>query len=640
MRVESIRIENFRGFKDETIHLGSYSCLVGPNGAGKSTVLAALNVFFLEQASSPTPTGSLIDEDYFLKKVAEPVRITVVFSDLNQSARDELSDYVRQDTLVVTAEAVFDVGSATGQVRHCGHRLGMDPFRRFFEARKSSAKADELKTIFGELRDEFPDLPNASSTEARAKALQDYESEHSDQCELIESEDTFYGVGGKGKLAKHVQWVFVPAVKDAREEGQESKNSAFERLISRAVEAREDFDDQFKALKDETNEKYCRLLEERKSSLDDVSTALQTRLREWAHSDARLDMDWLYDPNKSVSIQKPTVGVSTGEGGFQGGLARMGHGLQRSYLLALLQEIASCEAPTAPTLLLGCEEPELYQHPPQARHLADVLQQLANGNAQVVVTTHSPLFVSGEGFENVRLVRRAKPMATATVRALTHIDLCERIRYAKGEDPEQRTEGLVAKIHQALQPGIAEMVFARVPVLVEGLEDVSYLTTALHLAGHWSDFRRLGCHLIPVNGKDKLINPLAMARGLSITPFVVFDADGDERREGRRSKHEKDNRALMSLLGVSGEPFPKDAVWGRDHTIWPTKLGDIVKNDFGTNHTRLMEAARLRYAQEGNLEKNDLFIADWLTAAQDEGLESPTLNKLCRAILDYAQDVE
>lgn len=318
----------------------------------------------------------------------------------------------------------------------------------------------------------------------------------------------------------------------------------------------------------------------------------------------------------------------------------MGHGLQRSYLLALLQEIADCEAHSAPTLLLGCEEPELYQHPPQARHLADVLRQLASGNAQVVVTTHSPLFVSGEGFEDVRLVSRTDPTASATVRALTHEELCERIRGAKNEDTERRTEGLVAKIHQALQPGIAEMFFARVPVLVEGIEDVSYITTALHISGQWSDFRRLGCHLIPAHGKDKLVNPLAMARGLGIMVFVVFDADGDELGETRRPKHQKDNQALMALLGVSSDPFPVDTVWGLDHVIWPTKLGDQVKADFGADHARLLEDARLRYAQEGGLEKNDLFIADWLSAAHDEGLESPALKKLCRAILDYAQDVE
>ena len=196
---------------------------MGPNGAGKSTVLSALNVFFLEQASSPTPTGRLIDEDYFLKRTTEPVRITVTFGDLSEYALGELADYVRQDALVVTAEAVYDGASGAGSVRHFGQRLGMEAFRSFFEARKAAAKAEELKRLYLELQACFPDLPNATSTEARATALQDYEATHCEECALIESEDTFYGVGGKGKLARHVQWVFVPAVKDASEEGQESK---------------------------------------------------------------------------------------------------------------------------------------------------------------------------------------------------------------------------------------------------------------------------------------------------------------------------------------------------------------------------------------------------------------------------------
>lgn len=65
MELKRIRIENFRSFKDETIHLNSYSCFVGPNGAGKSNVLCALNVFFREQASSATDVTHLTDEDYF-----------------------------------------------------------------------------------------------------------------------------------------------------------------------------------------------------------------------------------------------------------------------------------------------------------------------------------------------------------------------------------------------------------------------------------------------------------------------------------------------------------------------------------------------------------------------------------------------
>ena len=49
MRIHSIRIQNFRSFKDETIEFENYNCLVGANGAGKSNVLLALNLFFREE---------------------------------------------------------------------------------------------------------------------------------------------------------------------------------------------------------------------------------------------------------------------------------------------------------------------------------------------------------------------------------------------------------------------------------------------------------------------------------------------------------------------------------------------------------------------------------------------------------------
>lgn len=35
MKLSKLRIENFRSFKDETIHFDDYTCLVGANGAGK-----------------------------------------------------------------------------------------------------------------------------------------------------------------------------------------------------------------------------------------------------------------------------------------------------------------------------------------------------------------------------------------------------------------------------------------------------------------------------------------------------------------------------------------------------------------------------------------------------------------------------
>lgn len=637
MRIKKIRIENFRSFVDETICLNSYSCFVGPNGAGKSTVLAALNVFFQERASSVTDVSKLIDEDYFRKNTETPIRITLTFNELSQNAQTELAAYMRNGELVVTAEALFDEASGYGVVRHYGQRLGMEAFRPFFDAMKAGAKAGELTEMYDGLRQQFVDLPNARSKDDKADALRTYEADHLDQCIFISSADDFYGVNSTGKLAVFIQWVYVPAVKDAADEGQEGKNTALGKLIARAVRARTNFDAELETLKADTLARYRELLESNQESLTGLSESLQRRLESWAHGNVRLNMAWLSDPEKSVVLQQPVAGIKTGDGDFLGSLTRMGHGLQRSYLLALLQELADSDADDAPTLVLGVEEPEMYQHPPQARHLADVFNELATGNNQILVTTHSPLFLSGDGFEHARVVRAPNNQVGSEVKSLLFNDLCRRIRDARGEDQHRAIDGLVAKIHQALQPNIAEMFFARVPVLVEGMEDVSYITTELHLSGRWSEFRRLGCHLIAVNGKDKLIQPLAIAVELGLPVFTIFDADGNTEREDHRTKHELDNRAIISLMGEGHAPFPTTDVMGANHAIWETNLGDAVKADFGDQYDRLKEGARQIYAHEGGLEKHDLFIAEWLTTAHGEGLTSSTMQRLCTAILDFAR---
>jgi len=174
---------------------------------------------------------------------------------------------------------------------------------------------------------------------------------------------------------------------------------------------------------------------------------------------------------------------------------------------------------------------------------------------------------------------------------------------------------------------------------VEGLEEVSYITTELHLAGLWDEFRRLGCYLIPANKKSNLIQPLAIATEMSFPIFVIFDADGDIQNVDQRRMHELDNRALISLLGATHASFPAENIFQPNHVIWKTNFGDAVKADFGTNYDRFANAARARYANEGGLEKHDLFIAEWVSAARAEGLVSGSLDQVCQAILSFARAV-
>jgi predicted ATP-dependent endonuclease of OLD family len=96
MRLDKLRIQNFRSFKDETIELDPYTCLVGPNGCGKSTVLTALNVFFRNTASVSTNVVTLSAEDFHHSNTKEPIRIRLTFKDLSEEAQTELAHYYRQ----------------------------------------------------------------------------------------------------------------------------------------------------------------------------------------------------------------------------------------------------------------------------------------------------------------------------------------------------------------------------------------------------------------------------------------------------------------------------------------------------------------------------------------------------------------
>ncbi len=149
VKIESVRIQNFRGFEDETIPFEDHTCLVGQNGAGKSTVLGALNIFF-QETSSATDVSVLSTEDFHNGETKQPIEITVTFRDLSDAAKSALSHYVRQDHLVVTAVATFDQQTGRAPVEQKGERMVFKKFAPWFEDEKNKVLAGPLKERFRE----------------------------------------------------------------------------------------------------------------------------------------------------------------------------------------------------------------------------------------------------------------------------------------------------------------------------------------------------------------------------------------------------------------------------------------------------------------------------------------------------------
>lgn len=643
MHIESIRIQNFRSFLDETIILNDYSCFVGANGAGKSTVLCALNAFFRETENSSTNLQQLDQEDFHLKRTDKPIRITVTFSNLSDEAKNDFSDYYRHGKLIVTAEAKYNSDTLKAEIRQFGNRLVMQDFAVFFEAYKAGAKIAELKQIFEEIQKNYTDLSAESTTKDGLHAsLRAYEEKNPTLCELIESEDQFYGFSkGANRLAQYVQWVYVPAVKDTTSEQVESKTTALGKLLARTVRSKIKFDEDIRAMRVGMQQEYQKLLDKSQGSLDGITKSLQGKIVQWAHPKASLKLEWKQDLEKSVKIEEPWAHIIAGEGDFNGALARFGHGLQRSYFLALLHEISSLDD-AGPKLILGCEEPELYQHPPQARHLAKVLETLSKKNSQIIISTHSPLFISGEGFENVRMVRKDESKDCSLVARMTFDELAAEMTNKTGEKINKPT-GALAKIHTALQPHMNEMFFTRKLILVEGIEDIAYISSYMHLLERDDEYRAAGFHMISANGKSEIIKPLIIANHFGIPTFTIFDTDANKPdRNGSIEKHRKDNLALLKILGAKTlDPMPTDTIEEEHFVAWSSDIGTVVENDIGAKDwAGYQNKADALYGHVGSLRKNPLHIGASLALAWDEGKKSSSLEGLCDKILQLGKVAE
>lgn len=635
MRIKSIRIKNLRSFVDQKIELNRYNRLVGANGAGKSTVLCALNIFFRETQNAATDMTALLVEDFHGKNSDDPIEITVEFVDLSAEAQADFAEYFRQGSLVISAIAKFEEASGHAVVKQFGQRLAMTALAPYFKAANDGASAGELKALYADLRDQYPDLPAANTRDAMAAALHAYETARPAECVLIPSEDQFYGVSrGSNRLAKYVQWVYVPAVKDASDEEAEMKNSALGRLLARAVRSKVNFADRIKLIATSAQEEYKKLLQENQGALNEISTSLAQRIAQWAHPDAALRVEWRQDPKKSVQVEEPLAAVLAREGAFEGQLSRFGHGLQRSFLLALLQELAE-SGDQGPTLILGCEEPELYQHPPQARHLSNVLHRLSEHQAQILITTHSPHFVSGEAFEDVRVVRRVDGSQRSVICSYDYDQFSAVFAHAKGTAP-MRPEGALAKVHQVLQPALNEMFFAQRLVLVEGLEDAAYIHSWLVVSGRWDEFRRRGIHIVPTNGKSALLHPLIIAKGLGIPTLLIFDADADDLKH--RTEHQRDNTSLLRVMGGDDTmPFPAATVMADTYVVWPHDMGASIRA--AVQDPAWTESANYASAlcgMAGDLSKNALHIGARLTWLWDKGHRPDPLEQLCAKVVSFS----
>ncbi|GAB6848200.1 ATP-dependent nuclease [Paraburkholderia kururiensis] len=553
MKIQSVRIKNFRTLKDVTIPFDSVTTFIGPNGAGKSTVLRALDWYFNGKL------GSLTEKDCSFGATDEDIEVQVTFADLTDKDRNELGKYAPAGVTTFTA---WKRRGPDGAESLSANSKSYPPFN----AIRGKGSAADKRTAYNDLRnsDSSLALPAWSSADAANQVMTTWEAGHTDQLtEAPESLQTnFFGFNSGGKMSGLFDFVLVTADLRASEESIDGKSSIIGRILERSVD-RAAADEEIAKIVEESRAKQQNVYEEKfKAQLE----AITTQLNEVVTS---------YSPGRAVTVSpaevelkapRTTFEVAVRDGTTETAVERQGHGFQRTLLISALQLLAQSGAASAEGVIcLAIEEPELFQHPIQAQTFAKVLRSLAEDagkRIQVTYATHSPYFLEARHFDQVRrLTRSSDEIPVVTVHLATVADVKTKLNGVVSADTvDRQLDGIVAN-------QLAVALFAHRAFLVEGTTESSVFygigdKTSL------GSLEAAGISIVPVGGKASIPLTHAILTSIGIPVYALFDADGgfearakangkaqskiDEERKG----HVAANRAALKYFGRTEEDFP------------------------------------------------------------------------------------
>ena len=647
MIVKALEVKNFRSILDERIDCDNLTVLVGRNGTGKSSFLRALEMFY-------DPKAAVTAEDFYAEDTIQEIEIAVTFTDLGTEEKSLFAPYLDGDDLTVAR--VFSLSAKKSGTYH-GMKLQNSDFAN---VRNAGGKT-ETRNEYNEVRNSpaYSSLPTVRSADQVEEELKKWEAANPGSCTRMRDDGQFFGFTevANGYLGRHTRFIHIPAVRDASDDATEGKGSCvteiMDLVVRRTLASRKDF----VALKDDTQKKYREIMDPAKlTELSGLQTQLSDTLRYYA-PEANVSMEWakLVD----IDFPLPKAEVKLHEDGYKSSVQRTGHGLQRAFIMTMLQHLVAAKGveaateegfasqveipergePQLPGLVLAIEEPELYQHPSRQRHMASVLLKLSQGTipgvakrTQVLYSTHSPLFVGLDRFEQIRLLRKAddvagKPGVTKAVEAELYA-VAEEVWVAGGSQGSKYTaDTLRPRLQAVMTPWVNEGFFADVAVLVEGEDDRAAILGVAVAMGH--NFDSDGISVIPCMGKNNLDRPLVIFRRLGIPVYVIWDGD-----HGRKDARAEDNHRLLRLLGQSEEDWPC-GVTDR-HACFKRELETTLAEEIGKDlFDRLLEEAQgqLGIAKKKDALKNPVVLQWIVKGAFTGGKTSGTLQDIVENIV-------
>lgn len=557
MRISRFEVKNYKGIEKLELRIpkpdparpnsGSLLSIIGKNNAGKSTVLNALHRA-LELSKLP------IEEFYNHDPEHHPVSVEIEFDEV--TTRDKDKPAVRP----------YCSAQGTYNIRIEWSKPNAAPAR----------KVKDVPVIF-----QRPDGPKSKDNWAKhphwgplVKLFeQQYGTfspkiEHYNKIEQLAVEQKITQVFSYGAedwqgeelyrsnpagwqsllLAALPRVVYVPAIRETKEEAEVSKKSAsIRQLVSYMFEKQLDTNKAIQTLREATlrvgklfsTEEKDNIIIEMERNINRILSPLANVQGHLSFSSGDIGIDL---PGYAQLLLKDKHGPITKP-------EHHGHGTQRALILSLLQALADLESTnkSARGLVLLFEEPEIYLHPEMCRKMRDTLIAISRKpDAQVVCTTHSPVFLDlAERHDGIVLL--SKDAQSGKVQCFQRTQDI----FRKDDDKEARQR---LRMLLSFDPAVNELFFSEEVCLVEGDTEIAAISAIADklIANQVIEkeiYQRVRHGLTMINCRGKATIP-AFQRVLNefgIKYRVVHDSDSNKNSAPLRTANSKIADAIKEI---------------------------------------------------------------------------------------------
>lgn len=512
MKLRHLHVHNFRSVIDADIEVHDYTMIVGANNAGKSNVLAALRAFYedIKWANDDAPKVGKSSEESW-------VELAFLLTD--------------------------------------GERTGLaDKYKE--------GAADQILTV----RRYFASKDRVKANQSNIYALVNGEPE----------DGLFYGAKNVG-TAKVGRVIYIPALTTAADQMKTSGPSPLRDMLNFMLKRVVAESPAYKAVESAFGQLNVEARGE-DGFLAKIAKPINDAIEHWG---VRFDMSVNAvspdDITKNL-VKHAFSDAMLGEAAFA--LDRYGHGFQRSFLYELIKLAPSFaevkksdkkEFDPDFTLILF-EEPEAFLHPAQQENMAYHLRRLGAGDGQqVIITSHSPIFVGKVADDLCQVVRARREGGVTALgqigRSAAQDVFAEGLAFRKclenfvnnpGIDEPQKREA--RDLLKAAQPDEeiatqeerfryqlwldserASMFFADRVLLVEGATEKALFGWLL--ARDWHELTKHRIAVVDVMGKYNFHRYTTLLEQFGIPYGLMLDDDQDKRH------HKAVNEMLCNQVG-------------------------------------------------------------------------------------------